>query len=59
MWDRRRKAGMKVTQLAEPVGIGRPHLCGIEVSQRNPTVVVVRLVPALNTTASYLLQMRN
>jgi hypothetical protein len=50
---------MKVTQLAEPVGIGRPHLCGIEVGQRNATVVVVKLVPAPNATASNLLRLRN
>jgi hypothetical protein len=50
---------MKVTQLAEPVGIGRPRLYGIEAGQRNPTVVVVKLAHALNTTASVLLRSRN
>ncbi len=50
---------MKVTQLAEPVGIGRPHLHGIEAGHRNPIVVVVKLAHALNTKASVLSRSRN
>jgi hypothetical protein len=40
--DRRRKAGMTVNRMG---AIGRLHLYGIEVGQRNPTVVVVTLPP--------------
>ena len=41
------------------MGIGQPHLHGIEASQRNPIVVVVKLAHALNTTASVLSRSRN
>jgi hypothetical protein len=46
---------MTVTQLVEPVRIGRWHLYEID-GQRNPTVVVMKLAHAMNTTSSDLLR---
>jgi len=46
---------MTVTQLVEPAGIGRWHLYEID-GQRNPTVVVMKLAHAMNTTSSDLLR---
>jgi hypothetical protein len=40
-------------------GHRRAHIYGIEAGQRNPTVVVVKLAHALNTTASVVLRSWN